>query len=288
MEEQPTPTDIEFAKTALKVIADHRKSDILGAFIATGQTGNAEMDVGEAFRTFDISDRTIDDDTIIACYRSAVNDSDSVARHDNFRRALSAIAMSKDSQMLKNFMNEEFGYQSTTPKGSNNWPVGLENIGNTCYLNSLLQFYFTVVPLRDIVLNFEKFKMEVTESTLKQKRVGSRQVKGDEVRRAQRCTYTIHRIFYLLLISIVVIALRKLFRSMITSAKTSVTPEQEVALLTLVGHHLLQFYRLLFQRRSRQMVCTHLPRLLQAWRLRLRGTIQAKAHSCHIPDRMTL
>jgi ubiquitin carboxyl-terminal hydrolase 25/28 len=67
--------------------------------------------------------------------------------------------------------------------------VGLENIGNTCYLNSLLQFYFTVKPLRDMVLNFEDFKMELTEENLRQKRVGSRKVKGDEVRRAQKCTH---------------------------------------------------------------------------------------------------
>lgn len=34
-------------------------------------------------------------------------------------------------------------------------PVGIVNVGNTCYLNSLLQFYFTVKPLRDAILFHE-------------------------------------------------------------------------------------------------------------------------------------
>lgn len=34
-------------------------------------------------------------------------------------------------------------------------PIGLDNIGNTCYLNSLLQYYFSVKYLRDLVLSFQ-------------------------------------------------------------------------------------------------------------------------------------
>ena len=67
------------------------------------------------------------------------------------------------------------------------WPVGLQNIGNTCYLNSLLQFYFTVKPLREIVLNFDRHKMAIDVENLKNKRVGSRKVSKKEVERAQRC-----------------------------------------------------------------------------------------------------
>ncbi|KAJ9074050.1 ubiquitin-specific protease ubp2 [Entomophthora muscae] len=34
-------------------------------------------------------------------------------------------------------------------------PIGLDNIGNTCYLNSLLQYYFSVKYLRNLVLGFQ-------------------------------------------------------------------------------------------------------------------------------------
>jgi ubiquitin C-terminal hydrolase len=36
-----------------------------------------------------------------------------------------------------------------------NLPPGLDNLRNTCYLNSILQYFFTVNAVRDIVLNFD-------------------------------------------------------------------------------------------------------------------------------------
>ncbi|PHH77964.1 hypothetical protein CDD80_7535 [Ophiocordyceps camponoti-rufipedis] len=46
-------------------------------------------------------------------------------------------------------------------------PVGLHNIGNTCYLNSLLQYLFTVKPIRDIVLNYDDSRLELTDDAIK-------------------------------------------------------------------------------------------------------------------------
>jgi ubiquitin carboxyl-terminal hydrolase 25/28 len=52
-------------------------------------------------------------------------------------------------------------------------PVGLQNIGNTCYLNSLLQYLFTVKPVRDIILNYEDVRLDLTEESIKARHVGS-------------------------------------------------------------------------------------------------------------------
>lgn len=140
------------------------------------------MDVDQAYIRLGISDRTLDDETIIAQYESLVADSPS--QSSDLNNALAAIAKAKNSRRLKGFLNS--GMESSEHPISE-WPVGLENIGNTCYLNSLLQFYFTIKPLRDLVLKINAFKMLTDEESLKSKRVGSRNVSKKEVDRAQQC-----------------------------------------------------------------------------------------------------
>ena len=43
-------------------------------------------------------------------------------------------------------------------------PVGLNNIGNTCYLNSLLQYYFTITVLRELVLLYDSSDLALPEA----------------------------------------------------------------------------------------------------------------------------
>lgn len=140
------------------------------------------MDIGEAYTIFGISDRTIDDETILAVFDSYVSERPSQV--DDYKRALLSIAKDKDSALLLNFLETK---QITEQRKPTEWPVGLENIGNTCYLNSLLQSYFTIRPLRELVLQFERYRMPINAQSLSVKQVGSRHVSKKEVERAQRC-----------------------------------------------------------------------------------------------------
>lgn len=140
------------------------------------------MDVGQAYVRLDISDRTLDDEIILAQYESLIADSPSQV--GDLKNALAAIAKAKNSRRLKGFLNLDM---NSSEHPISEWPVGLENIGNTCYLNSLLQFYFTIKPLRDLVLKIKEFKMPTDGESLKSKRVGSRNVSKKEVDRAQQC-----------------------------------------------------------------------------------------------------
>jgi ubiquitin carboxyl-terminal hydrolase 25/28 len=211
------------------IISNHRKSAALRSWLETGILGEVEMDVGQAYNRFGISDRMIDDDTILTAYNFHVNEAPS--QTDDLRSALTAIAKSRNSKLLQNFLNSGM---SSTEHPLAQWPVGLQNIGNTCYLNSLLQFFFTVKPLRNLVLDFDKYKMEIDDVNLQKKRVGSRKVSGKEVERAQRCgCYS--PVLFSSLTSAVVYELQKLFQSMITADRADVTPEPELARLTLIS-----------------------------------------------------
>lgn len=144
--------------------------------------GEIEMDVDTAYASLDITDRNVDDELVLTTYNLRVSDNPS--QLDSLKNAVAAIAKSRKSRRITDFLNT--GMVSSEFSLSD-WPVGLENIGNTCYLNSLLQFYFTIKPLRDLVLNADDFKMQIDEASLKTKRVGSRNVSRKEVTRAQQC-----------------------------------------------------------------------------------------------------
>ena len=172
----------------MRLIAEHRDSNALRAWYNTGELGEVEMDVGNAYNRLEISDRTVDDDLVLVAYRTYVSETPSQLK--DLKKALRVIAISRKSSLLLN----ELGMDITLEDYSiSDWPVGLENIGNTCYLNSLLQSYFTIKPLRDLVLDFDHYRMPLDARGLALKQVGSRQVLKQEVERAQKCECTIPR-----------------------------------------------------------------------------------------------
>ncbi|KAI3325718.1 cysteine proteinase [Xylariaceae sp. AK1471] len=51
-------------------------------------------------------------------------------------------------------------------------PPGLKNIGNTCYLNSLLQYFYNVRAVRDMVLNYDQIQLGLDDLAVSNRRTG--------------------------------------------------------------------------------------------------------------------
>ena len=208
-----SPNEEPTARQAVALIANHRKSKALRHWLDTGALGEVEMDVDQAYARLEITDRKIDDDMIITKIKLDVEEQPS--QEIELKRALIAIGRHRKSKVLMDYAGIDID-GSMHPIGE--WPVALNNIGNTCYLNSLLQFYFSVKPFRDLVLNIDEYKTPIESEAIKSKRVGGRNVTTREVERAQRTGEE----------------LKKLFNALITSPTRSVRPDTEVARLTLL------------------------------------------------------
>jgi ubiquitin carboxyl-terminal hydrolase 25/28 len=175
------PGCLETARKAVELIAEHRKSDRLRQYLRDGNMVAPEMDLGEAYALFSISDRT------------AKVDFDVMKTTIAFAPSESAEKMQKAYVMIEKDQAENFNNRSSQSEVRRNdyplevWPVGLRNIGNTCYLNSVLQFLFTIKPLRDLVLNCDEFLQDPSPEALSGKKVGRTAVTAERVEVAQKC-----------------------------------------------------------------------------------------------------
>ena len=178
------PTEEEKARKAVNTIAKARKSHVLLNWINTGKLEEPQMDLGEAYQTLNIPDRTVDDDLIVSAWE--INRGEPPGQEEQMDRAMNIIATSRGSVTLLEALR---GKGVRTESASKDWPVGLENIGNTCYLNSLLQFLFTIPQLRNLVLNFDDFRVDLNSYDMASRRVGFRHITKQEVEKAQKCKH---------------------------------------------------------------------------------------------------
>lgn len=170
----------------MKVIANTRNEYLLQSLITSLESDDELVvpDVNDAYRRLQIPDHMMADELVFSYYQSLCETA-AAGSMENYKQALKAIAQARQS----NYLIAKLGDPGVTivQRSSADQPVGLDNIGNTCYLNSLLQYYYTVKVVRDVVMNFDEYRMVLEKDSVLRKRVGGRAVSQSEIVKAQQC-----------------------------------------------------------------------------------------------------
>ncbi|KAK4698414.1 hypothetical protein P7C70_g7862, partial [Phenoliferia sp. Uapishka_3] len=160
-----------------------------------------------------------DPELLIAAYETKITESPEQA--ETMREALANVGAhlrnAKINDVVKSFTMLPGELCEAIPWNSLDRPVGLTNIANTCYLNSILQYLFTVRELRETILTYSGDFAAVTRND-ELPRVGGRLVTKAEVERSRRFALLLHG----------------LFNQLNHSPTSAVTPETELAYLALV------------------------------------------------------
>lgn len=209
--------EVQYLNKSLLSVALYRKSYLLLNYIELKLPNYMALDenfsYSDALKILNSTDSTSDFEIISKFQEKAMTTTDTyeikVLRH-----CLRIIVGRRDSKVLSSFLSSGKVDASLLP--ADNWPAGLDNIGNTCYLNSLLQYYFCIKPLRELVLSFDERK--VNRSKQKFRKIGGRDVEDAEILRSNQFIYH----------------LRNLFEEMISTNKRCVQPSKDLAYLSFL------------------------------------------------------
>ncbi|KZT63625.1 cysteine proteinase [Daedalea quercina L-15889] len=183
---------------ALKIIADTRNSSTLD-HVWDREKGSA-MSPETAYSTLEVP-KDVDETMLITIYNMRVEDQPS--QTDKMKEALSVIAEVTNSDRLRKFLDTGIDPGDVTPSNVPGMPRGLNQLGNTCYLNSLLQYLYTIKDLRDAITPFampgsEKIMDDTkfTDDDLKRHRVGGRLVTRREISRSKKFVHQLANLFW--------------------------------------------------------------------------------------------
>ena len=157
-----------------------------------------EMDLSEAYALFEISSMSDRQNVDLSVLHSSML----VAPSSDIAKLEKAFALIQQDQ-AQNYNNKEERPKEPGSRVNDfplaTWPVGCRNNGNTCYLNSVLQFLFTVKPLRELVLNFEAYEQDPSPQALENKKVGRAIVTPERVATAQKFVRELQSLFQLMI-----------------------------------------------------------------------------------------
>ncbi|PCH34498.1 cysteine proteinase [Wolfiporia cocos MD-104 SS10] len=182
---------------ALKIIADDKASEVLQK--AWEEEKGTGMSPDAAYSTLEVP-KDVDETMLMTVYQMRVDDQPSQA--ERMREALTVIAEVTGSERLRQYLTTGQDPGDATQTARPEMPRGLNQLGNTCYLNSLLQYFYTIKDLRAAIallttaegktLDDKKF----TDDDLKRHRVGGRLVTRREIARSKKFVNQLADLFW--------------------------------------------------------------------------------------------
>ncbi|KAI8081488.1 uncharacterized protein BX664DRAFT_340513 [Halteromyces radiatus] len=225
---QEQPDNLYELLGALSHITDIKGGDVLqlGVTIERSKGYFSDNDVNNAYQHFG-AQKDIEDETLLAAHQYKTQDyPQQKVIHDE---KLRIIGESRKSTKLLQYLEKNGSPNTQQILGNNNElnvndliktsPVGLTNIGNTCYLNSLLQYYYTLLPFRNTIINKDDYVENEDKIDWQIKKIGGIEVDQKEVRRAKKF----------------VGLLRDLFMQLGNTNATEIAPDMELAKMALLN-----------------------------------------------------
>ncbi|ORX54410.1 cysteine proteinase [Hesseltinella vesiculosa] len=206
-------------------IARARATDALETQVAIERSRGliSTSDINQAYAHFGLErEMSIDDTLLIGLHQ--VKASDEPQQKSTHDERLRVLGQARNSNNIIHYLDHgyplkpsEDSQASIAP--SERSPVGLNNIGNTCYLNSLLQYYYSLIPFRDVVLQMDNYVENEDKEDWQPKKIGGIEVDQKEVHRAKKF----------------VGLLRQLFLQLQETDKRAISPEFDLAYMALLN-----------------------------------------------------
>jgi ubiquitin carboxyl-terminal hydrolase 25/28 len=174
---------------AVRVIANERHSDVLHAYLTTGEAATTldDDELTAAYRFYDIQDRTSElNIDVLETWRDSIIEDLNISTERKVR-ATQYFQLLKDHHKAAPPIAVMADYTK---------PVGLENTRNFCYLHALLQYFFSIKPFRDAILNFDNYKQPIeTAKTTDLGKVGGATITASHVEDGQKLVPYLAKLF---------------------------------------------------------------------------------------------